>query len=190
MIKLYRAKITDFTQADYTDMYSLLERAIKDKIDTKKQEYKKKQSLAGYILFYRATCDLFGQTKLKITFNENGKPLCERCFFNISHSGDFVVCAVGDEPVGVDIQQIKTIKKRSRYKFLNQKEIDYVNQCDKLVSERYLEVFTKKEAALKMLGLSMSSAASIDTFSSKFCFQTYENDGFYLTVCTKNVSIM
>lgn len=189
MINLYKAKITDFTQADYTDMYSLLECDIKDKIDVKK-ERQRKQSLAGYILFYQAVGELFPENRFKITFNENGKPLCDGCFFNISHSGDCVVCVVADEPVGVDVQQVNTIKKRSNYKFLNKKEVDYVNQCDELVSKRYIEIFTKKEAALKMLGLSIANAASIDTFSDEFCFKIYEKDGFYLTVCTKTVSIM
>lgn len=40
---------------------------------------------------------------------EHGKP-CFPAFpafhYNISHSGDFVVCAVSDRPVGIDIQQI------------------------------------------------------------------------------------
>ena len=36
MIKLNSAKIYDFTQADYAKMYSLLDCAIKEKIDKKK----------------------------------------------------------------------------------------------------------------------------------------------------------
>lgn len=37
MIKIYSALITDFTQADYTNAYSLLENALKEKIDAKKK---------------------------------------------------------------------------------------------------------------------------------------------------------
>ena len=50
MIKLYKAQITDFTQADYANLYSLLERAIREKIDAKVTEKSHFQSLAGYIL--------------------------------------------------------------------------------------------------------------------------------------------
>ncbi len=190
MIRQYEAKITDFTQADYAKQYSLLECAIRDKIDEKKQERNKMQSLAGYILLYRAVKELYKKTKIKITFNKYGKPLCDVCFFNISHSNELVVCAVGDEPLGIDIQQVKTIHQRSRYKFFNDKENDYVNQYENFVSKRYIEIFTKKEAALKMLGLSLSHAAAIDTFSKEFCFETQEKDGFFVTLCRKNIPIM
>ncbi len=190
MINLYEAKITDFTQADYTNQYSLLECAIREKIDVKRQNKAKQQSLAGYILFYRAVKELFPHKQIKIYFNEHGKPLCDFCFFNFSHSGDHVVCAISDEPVGVDIQQIKAVKQREKYIFFTREENDYVNLNEKLMSERYIEVFTKKEAAIKMLGLSMSHAADIDTFSNKYCFKSCKKDDFFLTVCTKNVSVM
>ena len=39
--------------------------------------------------------------------NENGKPIVEGICFNLSHSGDYVICAVSERPVGCDIEQIK-----------------------------------------------------------------------------------
>ena len=148
------------------------------------------QSLAGYILLYRAVKELYNKSQIKITFNEYGKPLCDACFFNISHSDERVVCAIGDEPLGIDIQQVKTIQQRNKYKYFNDKENDYVNQDKNFVSKRFIEIFTKKEAALKMLGLSLSHAATIDTFSNEFCFEMRENDGFLVTICRKNMPIM
>ncbi len=190
MIKLYTAKTTDFTQADYTNQYSLLECAIREKIDAKNKEISRNQSLAGYILLYRSIGELFPQKTLTISFNEQGKPLCDFCHFSISHSADRVVCVVSDKPVGVDIQQIRPVKPRKSYMLFNEKENDYVNQNTELISQRYIEIFTKKEAAIKTLGLSLSQAAIIDTFSRKFHFKTYQKDNFLITVCSKNVSIM
>lgn len=190
MIKLYTAKTTDFTQADYTKQYSLLECAIREKIDAKSKEKSRCQSLAGYILFYRAAGELFPNEQIKIYFNEHGKPLCDFCYFNISHSDDRIVCVVSDEPVGIDIQQIRPIKFRKSYMLFNEKESDYVNQNAELISQRYVEIFTKKEAAIKMLGLSLPQAATIDTFSQEFDFKTYQKDNFFITACSKNVSIM
>ena len=128
MIKVYTALITDFTQADYAKMYSLLDCAIKAKIDSKKSKDEKKRSLAGYILLYKGAEELYKKTKFDITFNEHGKPLCDFCFFNISHSKSHVVCAFCDVPIGVDIQKIYYITPREKYKFFNQKENSYVNQ--------------------------------------------------------------
>ncbi len=190
MIKLYTAKTTDFTQADYTNQYSLLECAIREKIDAKNTEISRCQSLAGYILLYRSIGELFPKEKLKVSFNKHGKPLCDFCFFNISHSIDQVVCVVSDKPIGVDIQQIRPIKLRKSYMLFNEKESDYVNRNAELISQRYVEIFTKKEAAIKMLGLSLSQAATINTFSQEFDFKTYQKDNFFITVCSENVSIM
>lgn len=72
----------------------------------------------------------------------------------------------------------------------NKKECDYVNQNTELLSQRYVEVFTKKEAAIKMLGLSLSQTAVVDTFSQEFNFKICQKDDFLITVCNRNVSIM
>lgn len=186
MIKIYSAKSTDFTQADYTKQYSLLEHAIREKIDFKKSPAAKKNSLAGYILLYNAISDMYNKTEIEIKYNENGKPICDFCFFNISHSKGYVVCVVADEVVGIDVQKIKNISQREKYKFFNKQENDYVNSDIRLLSSRYIEIFTKKEAAVKMLGTTIACGATIDTFSEKFLFETYFNGDFVVTVCRQN----
>ncbi len=186
MIKIYSALITDFTQADYTEMYSLLDCALREKIDAKKQEDDKLCSLAGYILLYRGVYELYGKTNFRITFNSRGKPVCDFCFFNISHSENRIVCAIGNEAMGIDIQKIKPIKLRPQYKFFNKRENFYVNHDNALASTRYAEIFTKKESAVKLLGLSLSHSKFIDTFSNDFCFKTQFDNDFITTVCSKN----
>ncbi len=185
MIKVYSALITEFTQADYTRQYSLLDRAIRDKIDAKKSDKDKMRSLAGYILFYRGALELYQKAQVEIRFNQHGKPLCDFCFFSISHSGDYVFCVISNEIVGIDVQEIKNIPSRKKYKFFNAKENDYVNSNSNLLSVRYTEIFTKKEAAVKMLGESLSYCRFIDTFSDEFLFETDIND-FVLTICRQN----
>lgn len=187
MIKLYFDKITEYSQADYTKMYSLLECAIRQKIDAKKQNADKQRSLIGYTLLYRGFSELYNKTDVKITFNQHGKPLCDFCFFSISHSDECVVCALSDMPIGIDIQKIPDVIEREKYKFFNPKENFYVNQNGKFTSEKYIEIFTKKEAAVKMLGLSLSQSWEIDTFSSEYRFKTDFRDDYVITICTENV---
>lgn len=50
-----------------------------------------------------------------IEFNANkyGKPFLKgnyKLYFNVSHSGDWIVCAIDDEPVGIDIEKIRSIE--------------------------------------------------------------------------------
>lgn len=45
----------------------------------------------------------------EIAVTEAGKPFfpaLPHCFFNLSHSGPMVLCAVGTVPVGVDVEQV------------------------------------------------------------------------------------
>ncbi len=190
MIKIYSASISDFTQADYTETYSLLDCALREKIDAKKQMNDKRCSLAGYMLLYRGILELYGKTDFHISFNSHGKPVCDFCFFNISHSENRVVCAIGDEVMGIDIQRIKPIKLRPRYKFFNEQENRYVNYDNALASARYAEIFTKKESAVKMLGQSLSYSKFIDTFTNDFCFETHFDGDFITTVCSEKKEIV
>ena len=59
MIKVYFAKTTQYSQADYSEMYSLLECAIRQKIDVKKRDLSKQQSIVGYSLLYRGFEELY-----------------------------------------------------------------------------------------------------------------------------------
>lgn len=185
MIKIYKALITDFTQADYTKEYSLLDCAFKEKICAEKSDIAKMQTLAGLILLRLGACEIYGKSNFEITFNKNGKPLTDFCYFNISHSEKAAVCVFSDTPVGIDIQKIKPIKKREKYKFFTPRENSYVNEQTQLVSQRYTEVFTKKESALKMLGLTLADSGKIDTFSNEFEFDIQSKDGFVITACRK-----
>ena len=51
----------------------------------------------------------FGYKPDELVFSKgkNGKWLCDKCFFNISRSGDYVAVAVSNREVGINIGQIK-----------------------------------------------------------------------------------
>ncbi len=187
MIKIYWADINDFSQADYVKQYTKLDDILKKEIDAKIHSEDKMRSLAGYILLFRGAAEIYGKTAFKMVFNEHGKPLVDFCYFNISHSKTRVVCAFSQQPVGVDIQYIETIKHRESYRFFNRQESDYVNQFDDLISQRFIEIFTKKEAAVKMLGVNFANAGKIDTFSDDFVFETQISGDFIMSICTKRV---
>lgn len=53
----------------------------------------------------------------------NGKPVVRHIpsfHFNLSHSGDWVVCAIDDAPVGIDIEEIKPIDLAIAKRFFQQ----------------------------------------------------------------------
>lgn len=131
----------------------------------------------------------FGINKLfKIPFSEiafetthNKKPYIlfyENIYFNISHSGDWVVCAVSDVDVGIDIQKITDIdyaKISSRF-FPN-------NDIKTKLS--FFSLWTKKESYLKMLGKGIPHGLDCEFINCKF-YEINDIDGYLLNVCTRH----
>ncbi len=77
--------------------------------------------------------------------------------FNLSHSGNKVVLAVSDstdpfDPVGVDIETIRTGWERAVDRVFTAEEIDWANDDP----ERFAMLWTAKEAAVKAIGTGFS----------------------------------
>ena len=56
---------------------------------------------------------------------QNGKPRLLKYlnfFYNISHSGDYAICAVSDSEVGVDIQKIRKPDMRIAKRYFTEDE--------------------------------------------------------------------
>ena len=73
-------------------------------------------------------------------------------YFNLSHSGEYVACAVSDSPVGVDIERIHDIDLNIARHFFYGTEYDYVlNNKDS--NKAFFELWVLKESYMKMTGL-------------------------------------
>ncbi len=69
--------------------------------------------------------------------------------FNISHSGKYVVCALCDRVVGVDIQEITPCRWPVAKRFFTPAEIEATVLGGDIA---FTKIWTRKEAYLKMLG--------------------------------------
>lgn len=86
--------------------------------------------------------------------DKNDKPFISgQKYFNISHSGDFVVCAVCENEVGVDVEKIERMSPRLMHKFLSDEEIAVLNGLNESDIPYYLcEKWVRKESYLKLIG--------------------------------------
>ena len=75
-----------------------------------------------------------------ITRADSGKPLTEGAFFSISHSGDMVLCAVSERPVGVDVERLRPVPARLADRFGTQEP------------EEFFRLWTRMEARVKCFG--------------------------------------
>lgn len=98
--------------------------------------------------------------------DSNGKPyISGQKHFNVSHSGDFVVCAVSDFEVGVDTEKIERMSPRLMYKFLSDEEISALDSLNDSDLPRHLcEKWVRKEAYLKLTGRGLRTSPASLTF--------------------------
>lgn len=165
----------------------------------------RQRSLLGHILSRYAIIKQFHFNNNEIAIAENlyGKPYLSghsNISFNISHSKDWVVCAINGADIGVDVQEIKDIKLSIAEQFFTKEENDYLASLKKENQlHGFYDVWSLKEAYVKALGfgLSMSlrdfsiikTSEGIQLKSTKDMecyFKQYEIEkGYKLSVCSK-----
>ncbi len=72
--------------------------------------------------------------------------------FNISHSGNTVLCGVHSGDIGVDIEKTRSYNDRVAKRICSPAEYAYINGD----SIRFLQVWTRKEAYAKLTGKGLS----------------------------------
>lgn len=117
--------------------------------------------LIGEILAKTVIKQTFGIdiAKQEFAYTEYGKPYLLNfpdVYFNISHSGEYVACAVSDEPVGVDIQKIGEYNSDVAKRVCNEKELKQIEDSLDKASE-FTKLWTQKETVLKMYGTGIAS---------------------------------
>jgi len=96
-----------------------------------------------------------------------GKPFlpgADNFHFNISHSGEWVVCATDEKPVGIDIERVSPIDVDIAKNYFSAGE--YADLLAKKASEQsacFYDLWTLKESYIKQNGKGLSIA--LDSFS-------------------------
>ena len=142
--------------------------------------------------------------------NQYGKPYL-KCYpnfnFNISHSGDFVVCAIDDKPIGIDIEKIKNIEYKEIVKsFFSVNEFNYITKEQLNIQlSKFYEIWTLKESYIKCCGKGLSIplksfSIDIDRYQNikviinneykEYTFKKFDiEEGYKIAVCSLNKEI-
>ncbi|MFZ5351497.1 MAG: 4'-phosphopantetheinyl transferase family protein [Bacillota bacterium] len=140
---------------------------------------------------------------IRIKYNHYGKPYIEKyenIHYNISHAGEWVVCAVHDSPVGIDIEKIQIIDIKIAKRFFAPTEYEYIKSSqDYDTLKRFYDIWTLKESFLKALGCGLSKplnsfSITIDDYDIKlkngdqvqdFYFKMFDIEKIYkLSICS------
>lgn len=94
--------------------------------------------------------------EINFKYNEYGKPfLLEpyNVYFNISHSGQWIICGSSDTPIGVDIEGRTTGIMSIANRFFSRNEYDYIrNECSIDQKDMFCKIWTLKESYIKCIG--------------------------------------
>lgn len=184
MITVYYARAEELVhKTGFKDCLDKLELRRKEKVLRTGDKISQVRSLATGEIFHRAVNRYLLSAGIRSADDTNestcgnekvfetevypgGKPYLKdypEIFFNLSHSGDYVCCAVGDEPVGVDIQKHVPVKAGLSERFFTE---DENRQLKELVGEEREQLFFRmwsiKESYIKFTGQGMKQG--IDTF--------------------------
>ncbi len=158
-MEIYAIKILDINKEKLYKLCLSIDSEKRCKIEKFINKKDKIRTLIGEILIRTIIIEELGIKNRYIKFQKNhfGKPYLKECSkfnFNISHSGDFVVCAIDDKPIGIDIEEVKNIEYYEIAKnFFTKREYEYIvkHNSDAPLSKFY-EIWTLKESYIKCCG--------------------------------------
>lgn len=103
----------------------------------------------------------------QITYLKNDKPHLDQVSFNISHSGNMVVCLMADQgQIGIDIEQHKRLELSDFEAFFTPKEWSNINKAPSPL-QKFFCYWTRKESIIKAMGVNLSYLHQIEIDASK-----------------------
>lgn len=107
---------------------------------------KKLECLLSGILIYKN----MGDIESKIQYNKYGKPYLDedKNYFNISHTGDYVVFVKDEKKIGIDIERIREKNLNIIKHAFNDKEIEMIHGSAEILTK----LWTIKESVYKASG--------------------------------------
>jgi len=190
MLEAYLVRIKeDMAEDDFNRLLRFTTEEKKERILRYRRFEDAERSLVGDLLARYAICKSFGVRNDELVFgrNEHGKPLLIKPaghYFNISHAGEWVACALADRPVGIDIELIKPLDYRLAEGFCTQEEyLLLLQQPEETRLNYFYRLWTRKESYLKAdrrgLRLPLASAPQ----EANCSYFTTELDKYILSIC-------
>ena len=160
--KLYFADVSPLEdEALFSEHYSKMPQYRREKIDILKRRGDKIRSLGAGVLLYRALESVGVDKNAEIAVGKNGKPFLKdfkNVHFNLSHSGDLVMCAISEFEVGCDVELVKSGRLDVAERFFTPEEREFIclGYDEKTKNESFFRLWTLKESFIKANGAGLS----------------------------------
>lgn len=205
MIKVYYAKMSPFLEEDiFLSRINQIEEKRRTGIARVQNPQAKRNSFFAGCLLHDALCKELGflaenTASFRMMYEENGKPYLKDypdLHFNLSHSGEYVCCALSDAPVGIDVQKLTDVKDGIARRF-------FTAQDNFMLAERrgheqeklFFRMWSIKESYVKLTGRGIGQGLSgfeidwencriIDKDAAAFFVEQSILPGYALCVCS------
>lgn len=162
-----------------------------------KQEKDKVTCVLAFLLLRYALYKEYSITELpEINTDENGKPFFVNhvCHFNLSHCDTAVACVLDSAPVGIDVQDFRSVKSNVIRKVCSPEELLLLQQADR-PEQLFAAFWASKEAYGKYTGEGIGYAMNEKSFCAdgvlpsvafegNCMVQTDMHENFALSVCS------
>jgi len=154
----------------WNDYFFRLPTYIQEKISRYIRWQDQHAGLFGKILLSEGL-NLYSGSSLSLDdllYNQFGRPFINSNIdFNISHSGEYVVCAVTDKGrVGIDIEKIREIDLSDFRRYMTDDEWQKIKEAEQ-PNEKFYEYWTMKESVMKAEGKGLSIPLTDILFDDK-----------------------
>lgn len=208
MIEIYAVKL--HSEIDYITLRklsSLVSQERQDKLNRLNRSVDITRSILSELLIRRIIKNKLGLSDgdIQFLYNYYGKPFLNGAngiHFNLSHSGDWVVCAVHNLLIGIDIEKVRPVDFSIAEKFFTREEYEILMQTNEPDRNRFFfTLWTLKESYIKAIGKGLSiplnsfiiETADISNIRVKigytykpYFFKTFNLDDYQLSICAKS----
>lgn len=162
-MKWIYATIDEYTPDELNAVKELLSPSRKERIFRLRQEKDRLRSLAAECLLRQLLQEMGGEN-YAIECTQLGQPVTDcGLFVSIAHSGNHIVCAASEKPIGIDLEEIRPMdlaitrhvctEEENRYIFGRDPLPEDLKRCgDPETLARFFEIWTGKEAYFKQQG--------------------------------------
>lgn len=136
------------------------------------------------------------EKQMEYEMNEFGKP-CLKGFpdihFNLSHAGDYAVCALGNIPLGIDIEPIRPFDREVAACCMSSEELSFLSRLSQWEQAKtFTRLWTLKESFLKTTGSGLSGghfpsfnirSGGIVPSYKNYLFHEFLHPGYSISLC-------
>lgn len=162
MIAVYYAKVfSPLEEGTFLQYLEKVEKRRREKLLRMKDQNSINRTLTAGCLLHAVLCKWMELRPdicipFEIGYEKEGKPYLinkpEICF-NLSHSGEYVCCAIGDVPVGVDIQKKTAVRSGIAERFFTPADNQKLSECgEKERIDLFFRMWSIKESFMKLTG--------------------------------------